>query len=259
MIKAENITKSFRKPNEKDKRVEAVKDISLEINDYDVVAIVGESGSGKSTLARMLAFIDRPDYGSITVDKLEVTNCTKKELAKSRRIVQLVMQDAASSMDPHQKIKEILAEPLKLLLQMDKKQQKQYISQLLDVVCLEKSVLEKYPNELSGGQQKRVCIARALAAKPTHIIFDESFSGLDVTLKKQILCLLKDIRKEMQISYLIITHDLAIAMYMADAIYVMRSGKIVETVKNPKSYSDFENSYSRELVNAVLSKRLALQ
>ena len=149
--------------------------------------------------------------------------------------------------------------PLRLLFHMGIEERKRRCLELLDMARLERDMLRRRPDELSGGQQKRLCIARALAAQPQHIIFDESFSGLDVTLKKQVLDFLKELQTKLQISFLVITHDLDTAMYMAGTIHVMRRGKIIETLENPRSFSDFQEPYSQELVKAVRSKRMALQ
>lgn len=226
MLKAEHITKQYQIPGGGHTVFDAVSDVSIELGNGGVTAIVGESGSGKSTLARVLSYVERPDGGRVFLDGLEVSACGRKELRAVRGKVQLVMQNALGSLDPHQSVVSILEEPLRLL---------------------------------SGGQQKRLCIARALAAQPQHIIFDESFSGLDVTLKKQVLDFLKELQTELQISFLVITHDLDTAMYMAGTIHVMRRGKIIETLEHPKSFSDFQEPYSQELVKAVRSKRRALQ
>ena len=257
MLKAEGIIKKYQIPGRKKDLLEALSGVSIELADNSITAIVGESGSGKSTLARILSYIELPDAGKVTLDNLTVTGVKRKTLQKMRGKVQLVMQDAASSLDPHQNVLQILDEPLRLLLDMGKR--KKRVEELLDMVNLGGDILNRRPDELSGGQQKRLCVARALATEPQHIIFDESFSGLDVTLRKQILHLLRNLRDELRLSYLIITHDLDIAMYMADTIHVMRFGKIIETVYKPQSFSDFHEPYSNELVKAALSKRQALQ
>lgn len=248
MLKAENITKSYGLQI-------AVDDISISIADDSITVIVGESGSGKSTLARMLSYIEYPDSGKIRLDDIPIDRRTAKD---KRRNVQLVMQDAASSLDPHQTAKQVLDEPLKLLLKMGRPQRQQRISELTDMVHFPLDRLNNKVCELSGGQQKRLCIARALAAEPQHIIFDESFSGLDVTLRQQILSMLKELHKELHIGFLIITHDLDTAMYMADRIYVMRFGKVIETLEQPNSFLDFKEEYSKELVRAAEHKRQAL-
>lgn len=243
MLKAEGIIKKYQIPGRKKDLLEALSGVSIELADNSITAIVGESGSGKSTLARILSYIELPDAGKVTLDNLTVTGVKRKTLQKMRGKVQLVMQD----------------EPLHLLLDMGKEDRKKRVEELLDMVNLGGDILNRRPDELSGGQQKRLCVARALATEPQHIIFDESFSGLDVTLRKQILHLLRNLRDELRLSYLIITHDLDIAMYMADTIHVMRFGKIIETVYKPQSFSDFHEPYSNELVKAALSKRQALQ
>ena len=246
MLKAEHITKQYQIPGGGHTVFDAVSDVSIELGNGGVTAIVGESGSGKSTLARVLSYVERPDGGRVFLDGLEVSACGRKEFHTVRGKVQLVMQNALGSLDPHQSVASILEEPLRCL-------------ELLDMARLERDTLRRRPDELSGGQQKRLCIARALAAQPQHIIFDESFSGLDVTLKKQVLDFLKELQTELQISFLVITHDLDTAMYMAGTIHVMRRGKIIETLEHPRSFSDFQEPYSQELVEAVRSKRRALQ
>lgn len=255
MLKAEHITKQYQIPGGGHTVFDAVSDVSIELGNGGVTAIVGESGSGKSTLARVLSYVERPDGGRVFLDGLEVSACGRRELRAVRGKVQLVMQNALGSLDPHQSVVSILEEPLRLLFHMGAEERKQRCLELLDMARLERDTLRRRPDELSGGQQKRLCIARALATQPQHIIFDESFSGLDVTLKKQVL----DFLKELQISFLVITHDLDTAMYMAGAIHVMRKGKIIETLEHPRSFSDFQEPYSQELVKAVRSKRRALQ
>ena len=243
MLKAENITKRYSLHT-------AVDDVSMTVPDDLITVIVGESGSGKSTLARILSYIERPDRGKILLGDTEMSAQNAK---KYRKCVQLVMQDAASSLDPHQTAEQVLDEPLKLLLKMEKLQRQHRISELTDMVHFPRDRLKNKVSGLSGGQQKRLCIARALAAEPQHIIFD------DVTLRQQILSMLKELHKELHIGFLIITHDLDTAMYMADSIYVMRFGKVIETIDHPKGLIDFNNEYSKELVRAAEYKRQALQ
>ena len=258
MLRAVKITKTYP-GEEKGRRKTAVSELSLTLLDNSITAVVGESGSGKSTLARLLSFVEAPDSGAVYLDDHNLTVSDKRALRSLRGRVQLVMQDAASSLDPHQRAESILEEPLKLLKHMEHHARAARVSELFQTVQLSESLRKRRVSELSGGQQKRLCIARALAADPAHILFDESFSGLDVTLKKQVLDLLLHLQQEQHLSFLIITHDLDTAMYMADRIYVMRRSKIIETVEHPKSFSDFTEVYSRELVSAVLYKRAALQ
>lgn len=259
MLRAKHITKQYKVPGDDHAVFDVVSDVSIQLKDGSVTSIVGESGSGKSTLARVLSYIEPPDKGQVFLDSLEVTACKKKELHAVRGNVQLVMQNALGSLDPHQSVTAILEEPLRLLFHMKAEERKRRCLELLDMSRLPQDILHRRPDELSGGQQKRLCIARALAAQPQHIIFDESFSGLDVTQKKQMLYFLQELQKELKLSFLIITHDMDTAMFMAGTIHVMRGGKIIETIECPKHFSDFQDPYSQELVKAVRSKRIALQ
>ncbi len=169
------------------------------------------------------------------------------------------MQNAASSLDPHQSACQVIDEPLKLLMKFDRSQRAKRTDELCDMVQFPREKLKNKVSELSGGQQKRLCIARALATEPRYIIFDEAFSGLDVTLRRCILTMLKKLRAEQKTAFLIITHDLDTAMFMADRIYVMRSGDIIETLDRPQGFLDFKEDYSKELVRAAEYKRQALQ
>jgi ABC-type glutathione transport system ATPase component len=249
MLKAENICKSYGS-------LKAVDDVTVTVDDELITVVIGESGSGKSTLVRILSYIEMPDSGKVILND---TVIDRKTVKAQRRNVQLVMQDAASSLDPHQSAQQIIDEPLKLLMKLDRATRRKRITELLDMVQFPSDKLNNKVSELSGGQQKRLCIARALATEPQFIIFDESFSGLDVTLRSQILTMLKDLQKRLKTGFLIITHDLDTAMFMADRIYVMRNGKIVETLDEPKSLLDFKSDYAKELVRAAEYKRQALQ
>lgn len=259
MLKAEHITKRYPIAGNGKQVMEAVADVSVTLAQGRVTAIVGESGSGKSTLARILSYTERADAGSLWLEDLELTSRSPAQLRPYRGTVQLVMQDAASSLDPRQRIRDILQEPMRYLLHMGKDAREETCRDLLSMMQLPEEVLDRRPDELSGGQQKRICIARALAAEPRYILFDESFSGLDVTLKKQILTLLKELQPRLNLGMLIITHDLDTALYMADTIHVMKAGKIIETAEKPFRLASFQHPYSQELVTAILAKRKALQ
>ena len=249
MLKAENVLKQYGSQT-------AVNGVSLDMEDDAVTVIVGESGSGKSTLARMLSLIEKADRGRILLGD---TEADRRYAKANRRLVQLVMQNAASSLDPHQSARQVIDEPLKLLMRFDRSQRTKRTDELCDMVQFPRDKLNNKVTELSGGQQKRLCIARALATEPRYIIFDEAFSGLDVTLRRCILTMLKNLRAELKTAFLIITHDLDTAMFMADRIYVMRSGNIIETLDRPQSFLDFKEDYSKELVRAAEYKRQALQ
>lgn len=261
MLKIENITKRYNYTGNSKKKsyFYAVNNVSMEFERDKIYALVGESGSGKSTLAKILSYIEKPTSGVVILDGNPIGQYGKEALRKKRTVVQLVMQDAESSLDPRQTVTQILDEPLKHLLNLSKEESRIRISQLLKMVGISEELLGRLPRELSGGQQKRICIARALSVEPKLIIFDESFSGLDVTLRKQILNLLKDLKHSISCSYLIITHDLDVAMYMATHILVMKEGEIIENLANPRSLEDFQSPYAKELVKALKAKQHALQ
>ncbi|MEL7622240.1 MAG: dipeptide/oligopeptide/nickel ABC transporter ATP-binding protein [Clostridiales bacterium] len=259
MLKVCEVTKHYAEAGSRSQICCAVDGISTEFRENTVYSLVGESGSGKSTLARILAFVEKPTGGDIEIDGKSVFAYGKRELRAKRVDIQLVMQDGLSSLDPRQKVEEILAEPLKDLMGMDKNQCAKRIRELARLVGLPEELLRQRPKTLSGGQQKRVCIARAISVNPRLIIFDESLSGLDVTLRKRIMDLLINLKEELKCSYLFITHDIEVAMYLSQVILVMKNGQIVERVENVQGYGDFSHSYSKSLINALMMKRSALQ
>lgn len=259
MLQAISISKKYPREGAKGGYCDALSNASAEFKENCVYVLVGESGSGKSTFARLLSFIEYPTSGNLLLDGTNIREYGRAELRKKYSDIQLIMQDAESSLDPRQRITDILDEPLIHLANIAKVQRTGEKERLLKMVGLSDEILLRFPKELSGGQQKRICIARALAVNPRMIIFDESFSGLDVSLRKQILDLLKELRTRLSCSYLIITHDLDVAMYMAEHILVMKNGEIVDRIINPKGFEDFTSPYARQLVKALLSKRHTLQ
>ena len=176
---------------------------------------------------------------------------TKEEILIMRKNVQLVLQDSSGALDPKKTIIDSLYEPLHKLCNLTKSEIYSTIISTLVKMELPESVLSKYPHELSGGQQSRVCIARAICVEPKYIIFDESVSGLDATVRKKILDLLIEIRKQRKITYLFITHYIDVALYMASHIFVMKGGKIIEEISNATSYDSFHGEYSRELIASL--------
>lgn len=258
MIKACNVTKHYAESGSLTNICCAVDGVSMEFKENTVYSLVGESGSGKSTLARMLAFIERPTGGDIEIDGKSVFAYGKSGLRAKRADIQLVMQDGLSSLDPRQTVEQILKEPLKDLLGMGSSECEKRIRTLAGLVGLSEELLLQRPRTLSGGQQKRVSIARAISVNPRLIIFDESLSGLDVTLRKRMMDLLMKLKEELKCSYLFITHDIEAAMYLSQEILVMKNGQIVERIEDVCGYEDFSHSYSRSLVRALMMKRSAL-
>lgn len=258
MFQIKNVSKCYKDDTKKQKKFYAVNNVSLDLQENMSYALVGESGSGKSTLSRILSFVEKPDNGQVILDDSIISSLNKRELLKKRRCVQLVMQNGKSSLDPHKTIKKILIEALVNLLDIDKKEAGNMIVPLLNKVGLMEEIANRYPRELSGGQLKRVCIARAVCSSPKYIIFDESLSSLDVTLRKQILDFLLDLKKQIRCTYLFITHDLDLALYAANHILVMKEGKIVEKIYDVKELDDFLHPYSLQLVESMKFKQQAL-
>lgn len=254
MITTDNLSRKYNCDSSGNKQFISVNNVSLTLLPNTSYALVGESGCGKSTLALMLSAILPPSEGTIYFNGKDIWKMNKKEILAMRKELQLVLQDSSGALNPRKKIYESLYEPISKLCNLDKANITSLILSTLKKVELSETILSKFPHELSGGQQSRVCIARAICVEPKYIIFDESVSGLDATVRKKILDLLIAIRNQNRITYLFITHDIDVALYMANHIFVMKGGKIVEEISNAVSYDSFHGEYSRELINALPPK-----
>jgi len=255
LLTIEQVCKSYKRSRLSKKATVVLDHVSLTVPDGRCVSLIGESGSGKSTLIRLILGLERPDSGKIRWNGLDVAGRTVNRRSLYQEI-QPVFQDSAGCLNPRWKIHDSLCEPLDNYLSLNPPAMREIVSELLDMVELPESVLEKYPHELSGGQQKRVCIARAIAVRPRLILLDEATAGIDATVTRKILILLKKLQKELECSYLFITHDLKAAFYMTREIAVMREGKIVENITNAKSCLDFTHPYAVRLIE---SKKACLQ
>lgn len=251
MLEARDVCKSF--PHQSGNQlVEAVKNVSLSLQEGEFYALVGESGSGKSTLSQLLMGLIPPTTGDVLLDgKSIVPKRRNRERALCSRL-QLVLQDGKSALDPSFTIYDCIAEPLRNLTRCTKWEEEQVVLALADEIELPRGCLKRRPSELSGGQQKRVCIARALAAEPQYIIFDEAVSGLDVLVRKSILDLLKRLHRTQNAAYLMITHDIDVALYLAGRILIMKDGEIVEQVCYQGDITCFTHPYSQLLLQAML-------
>lgn len=256
MIEVRNLSKRYASRDKKGQKVcvDAVKQVTLFFDDHQSYALVGESGSGKSTLARMLVCIERPTSGEIVLDQKNILAMRQRELRQKRADFQMVLQNAQGALDPRLRVYDSIAEPLRCLTNTGKSDERKRISEVSDQVQLPAALLDRLPHELSGGQLKRVCIARALIVAPKFVVFDESVSGLDVTIRKQILDLILQLKEESLSTFLFITHDIDVALYIADHIAVMKDGCIVEQIRNAGSYSDFSHAYSRMLIESLPPK-----
>ncbi|MGC8566358.1 MAG: ABC transporter ATP-binding protein [Caldisphaera sp.] len=277
IIAARNLSKFFEVKGVKNAYIRAVEDVNIEIKEGEIVGLVGESGSGKSTLGRLLIRLIEPTSGEILynipdneLDELDLAmenndqNAIKKiadkysivklkgdDLKKLRRNVGIVFQDPYSSLDPRLKIEDIIAEPLIETNTMKGEEAKKRVLELLDEVQLPREFSYRYPHELSGGQRQRVALARGIATNPKLVILDEPTSALDVSVQAEMLELLKNIRKKHNMAMLLITHNISVVSYMADRVFVMYAGKIMEKgfkndiIKNP------QHPYTKALISAV--------
>ena len=253
ILRVEHLTKVFevRGAKGKDKTLTAVDDVSFGIRKGTTTALVGESGSGKSTVANIILNLIDPTSGKVFHDGVDLSTLGPKELFALRRIMQPVFQNPYGSLDPMYSIFRVVEEPLRVHGIGTAKEREARVAELLDMVSLPRSVMRRYPHELSGGQRQRVAIARALALKPEIVVLDEAVSALDVLVQAQILRLLSDLQAELELTYLFITHDLAVVRQIADDVVVMEHGRIVESGAADELFAKPRQDYTRELIRAV--------
>ena len=249
VIVAENLTKVFSlRGSRPGSSIDftAVDDVSFRLRRGTTTAVVGESGSGKSTLARMVLDLLEPTSGRVLFDGVDVRTLKGKKQLQLRRQMQPVFQNPYASLDPLYSIYQSIEEPLRTHDIGTKKEREAKIRDLLDKVSLPSSVMQRFPAELSGGQRQRVAIARALALDPEVVICDEAVSALDVLVQAQILTLLNDLQAELGLSYLFITHDLAVVRQIADDVLVMQDGKVVESASVTQVFDDPQEELHQE-------------
>jgi peptide/nickel transport system ATP-binding protein len=234
----------------------AVDKVSFRLKRGTTTAIVGESGSGKSTVAKMVLALLEPTSGTVTFESQDVTKLDRKGAMAFRRRVQPIFQNPYGSLDPMYSIYRAIEEPLRTHHIGDSAQREATVRDLLDKVALPTSVMRRYPNELSGGQRQRVAIARALALSPEVVVCDEAVSALDVLVQAQILKLLNDLQAELGLSYLFITHDLAVVRQIADDVVVMEHGRIVEAATATEVFDNPRQEYTRKLLEAIPGRGL---
>jgi len=231
--------------------VKAVDGVSFSIPAGKTLGLVGESGSGKSTTGYCILQLTKPTSGSIRFDGRELTQLGGEQLRKVRQDMQIVFQDPYSSLDPRMTVGNIVSEPLEVHGMGTRKSRRETVRRLLEVVGFNPNFTNRYPHEFSGGQRQRIGIARALALSPKLIVCDEPVSALDVSIQAQILNLLKDLQRDFGLTYLFISHDLAVVRTMADEIAVMNQGKLVEVGPAEEVYSNPKDEYTKALFTAV--------
>ena len=255
LLKASNITKSYTQKKFLKKFVKTVlNDISLSLEQGKCLGIIGESGSGKSTLGRIITGIEKADSGVV---EFEGKNIHQKENKDAKNDISIVFQNYVSSVNPRFSVAQIIAEPLIISFQVnkskiDKKKIDDEVKKLIKIVGLSEEFLERFPNELSGGQLQRVCIARAIVTKPKFILLDEAVSSLDVSTQVEILDLLQKLKKEYNLSYIFITHDLLTITYICDSVIFFKDGKIEEKINDIRNLKNIKKDYSKRLLEAVI-------
>jgi oligopeptide transport system ATP-binding protein len=232
--------------------IKAVDGVHIHVAEGEALGIVGESGSGKTTLARLFLLLEQPTDGSLLFDGQEVRAFSRQDLARYRRAVQAVFQDPYSSLNPRMRVGNIVAEPVPPEDGLSRAVIRERVAEVLDLVGLSRDSAALYPHEFSGGQRQRIAIARALVTYPKFIILDEPVSALDVSIRAQILNLLKGLQERLQLAYVMIAHDLAAARYLSTRLTVMYAGKVVETGACDEVYTAPLHPYSQALLSAAL-------
>lgn len=238
----------FGRPN---RWVHAVNNVSFDIYPGETFSLVGESGCGKSTTSRLINRLIEPDEGEIVFDGRDVAHLPEKEVRPLRAEMQMVFQDPYGSLNPRMKVQDIIGEPLLIHTDMSAGERLRRVHELLGVVGLSPAHGERYPHEFSGGQRQRIGIARALSVNPKFIMADEPVSALDVSIQAQVLNLLRDVQEEYNLTYLFISHDLAVVEMISDRIGVMYLGHIMEIAPNEELYANPQHPYTQALLSAV--------
>jgi oligopeptide/dipeptide ABC transporter ATP-binding protein len=248
-LEAVDLVKHYTRANRE--RVRAVDGVSLLIDEGQTLGLVGESGCGKSTLVRLLLRLEEPTSGQLLFEGGDITLLRGERLRQWRRNIQVIFQDAYASLNPRMKVGEILAEPLLNYHKQDSALCRERVAHLLSAIGLEPGLSDRYPHEFSGGQRQRIAIGRALALTPRIIVCDEPVASLDVSIQAQILNLLKTLREEFRLTYLFISHDLAVVRYISHRVAVMYLGKIVEVLDSGELTERALHPYTRSLLAAV--------
>ncbi len=246
--------------------VKAVDDVSFDVYEGETLGLVGESGCGKTTTALTILRLEEPTKGQVIFDGKDITKLKRRDMRKMRKGMQIIFQDPYSSLDPRMKVKDIIAEGMLSHNMLNGHERYKRVGELLERVGIPPKYMDRFPHEFSGGQRQRVGIARALALEPKIIMCDEAVSALDVSIRSQIINLLKDLQNEFKLTYLFIAHDLSVIKYISDRVAVMYLGKIVEIADKKSLFDEPLHPYTQALISAVpvpnpdyKKKRIVLQ
>lgn len=231
--------------------VKAIDGVSFYINKGETLGLVGESGCGKTTVGRSILMLTPPTSGEVLFEGSDLICCNKADLRRLRHNIQIVFQDPNSALNPRMLVRNIIAEPLIINGMKNGEELDRKVNELLAAVGLNPIHANRYPHEFSGGQRQRICIARALALKPKFIVLDEPTSSLDVSVQSQILNMLKDLQKELDLTYLFISHNLIVVKYLSNRVAVMYLGKIVEMAKTDDLFEKPLHPYTQALLSAI--------
>lgn len=231
--------------------VKAVDGINLTVNEGEILGIVGESGCGKSTLGRSILRLIEPTDGQVIFEGENIRELKKEEMRLKRKEMQIIFQDPGASLNPRMTVGEIIGEPIDIFNTAQGESKEEMIYRLMDLVGLNRSYTQRFPHEFSGGQRQRIGIARALAAKPKLVICDEPVSALDVSVRAQVLNLMRDLKERMNLTYLFISHDLSVVHHICDRVAVMYLGRIVEIANKEQLYKNPIHPYTKALLSAI--------
>lgn len=255
ILSAKGLTKTYRQRSGRfgfgTQLIKALDDVSISLKSGATLAVVGESGSGKSTLARCLLQLQPLDAGEVLFEGRDLAALSGKQLRAARRHLQMVFQDPFASLNPRMKIGDIVGEGLVIHGLGNAQQRREKVLRMLERVGLSAADISKYPHEFSGGQRQRIGIARALVLEPRVVVCDEPVSALDVSIQAQILLLLKELQREMGLSYLFISHDLRVVRHIADEVMVMHRGRVVEQGTVEGLYTNPRDVYTQNLLNSI--------
>ncbi len=255
LLEVRDLVRTYTLPREKlfspPPTVEALKGVSFSLHAGKSLGVVGESGSGKSTLARLVMALDTPTSGQVLLQGQDLNRLEADALRRARKDFQMVFQDPYGSLDPRQTVERIVTEPLQAQGDTSRTEQRERATAVLQQVGLRPQDVDKYPHEFSGGQRQRIAIARALITKPKLIVADEPVSALDVSVQAQVLNLMQDLQTEFGITYMLISHDLAVINHLCDEVVVLYHGEIVERGSPAQLFQHAQHPYTQKLVGAV--------
>ena len=255
LLEVRDLVRTYTLPREKlfapPPTVEALRGVSFALHAGKSLGVVGESGSGKSTLARLVMALDTPSAGQVLLNGQNLHALSAQALRHARKDFQMVFQDPYGSLDPRQTVERIITEPLQAQHETSRAEQRECAIAVLQQVGLRPQDVDKYPHEFSGGQRQRIAIARALITKPKLIVADEPVSALDVSVQAQVLNLMQDLQTEFGITYMLISHDLAVINHLCDEVVVLYKGEIVERGTPAQLFQHAQHPYTQKLVSAV--------